>query len=123
MISKALPTAALTCALLAGCVATTTSNPHAPTRTDATRAAAFASKLDTLRNAHHIPGLAVVVLRGTDVVLAQGFGEADRERHIAVTPDTPFDIASVAKPIHHVPSFIRRRLTSHPVAHKVNAEK
>lgn len=64
---------------------------------DAAAAARFGARVDSLRMAAHIPGLAVVVLRDTSVVLARGMGFADLERKIAVTPETPFDIASVSK--------------------------
>jgi CubicO group peptidase (beta-lactamase class C family) len=57
------------------------------------------ARFDSLRLAHRIPGLAAVVLRDTTVVLARGFGMADMERAVPVSPNTPFNIASVAKPI------------------------
>lgn len=69
---------------------------------DTAVARALFARLDSMRRARGIPGLAVVVLRDTTVVLARGFGFADVERQIPVTPDTPFDIASVAKPISAV---------------------
>jgi CubicO group peptidase (beta-lactamase class C family) len=62
----------------------------------------LAVQLDSLRRASGIPGLAVVVLRDTSIVLARGFGFADLERRTQVTPETPFNIASVAKPISAV---------------------
>lgn len=60
------------------------------------------ARFDSLRQAQRIPGLAAVVLRDTTVILARGFGLADVERQVAVTPETPFNIASVAKPISAV---------------------
>jgi CubicO group peptidase (beta-lactamase class C family) len=71
--------------------------PRKPAPRDAEAAARFGARVDSLRVAAHIPGLAVVVLRDTSVVLARGMGLADLERKIAVTPETPFDIASVSK--------------------------
>jgi CubicO group peptidase (beta-lactamase class C family) len=59
----------------------------------------FAATLDSLRQAARIPGLAVVLIRDSSIVLARGFGFADVERGTPVTPETPFNIASVAKPI------------------------
>lgn len=89
--------------LLAGSnPATSSASGQEKAITDATRAESFASEIDPLRRKQRIPGLAVVVLRGTDVVLAKGYGEADLERHVPVTPETPFDIASVTKPISAV---------------------
>jgi CubicO group peptidase (beta-lactamase class C family) len=61
--------------------------------------ARFEAQLDGLREAARIPGLAVVALRGTKVILARGFGYANVARSVPVTADTPFNIASVSKPI------------------------
>lgn len=68
-----------------------------PAPRDAAAAARFGARVDSLRVAAHIPGLAVVVLRDTSVVLARGMGFADLERKVPVTPETPFNIASVSK--------------------------
>lgn len=59
--------------------------------------ATAAARGDSLRLALKIPGLPVVVLRDTAIVLARGLGYADLERKIAATPTTPYNIASVAK--------------------------
>src|SRR5688572_503107 len=45
----------------------------------------------------HIPGVAVAVLRGGKVIKAQGYGIADLEHQIPVTPQTVFKIGSVSK--------------------------
>src|SRR6185295_11230374 len=63
---------------------------------------ALVARFDSLRREKGIPGLAVVVLRDTTVVLARGLGYADLERRVPVTPETPFNVASVAKPISAV---------------------
>jgi CubicO group peptidase (beta-lactamase class C family) len=91
-------------ASLAACVRASVPEPARETMThdDAATAEALAQQLDSLRRERRIPGLAVVVLRDTAVVLARGFGVADVESQVPVTPDTPFDIASVAKPISAV---------------------
>lgn len=59
----------------------------------------FLAHVTALRTAAKIPGLAVVVLRGTTCVLAEGLGHADIAANLSVTPETLFNIASVAKPI------------------------
>jgi len=74
-------------------------SPHSGDREGATR---LAARLDFLRTASRIPGLAIVILRDTTVILARGFGYADLERAVPVTPETPFNIASVTKPISAV---------------------
>lgn len=68
-------------------------------RPDREIAAQLLTRFDSLRQALNIPGLAVVMLRDTTILASGGFGLADRERSIPVTPDTPFNIASVTKPI------------------------
>ena len=60
------------------------------------------TRFDSLRREKKIPGLAVAVLRDTTILLARGFGFANLESQTPVTPGTPFNIASVAKPISAV---------------------
>lgn len=69
---------------------------------DADAARSLGAHFDSLRLELRIPGLAVVVLRDTSVVLARGLGFADLERQVPVTVETPFNVASVAKPISAV---------------------
>jgi CubicO group peptidase (beta-lactamase class C family) len=44
-----------------------------------------------------IPGVAVAVIKGSEVMLARGFGEANVEHHVPVTPQTVFQSGSVGK--------------------------
>lgn len=55
--------------------------------------------LDSLRIAADIPGLSIAVGIGADVVWAEGFGFADLESRVPVTPLTKFRIGSVSKPV------------------------
>ncbi|MFO0870839.1 MAG: serine hydrolase [Pirellulales bacterium] len=48
---------------------------------------------------HRVPGCAVAVSRGAELLYAQGFGWADIERREPVTPASLFRIASISKPI------------------------
>ena len=64
--------------------------------------AAFVERLDSLRKATNIPGLSVAVVKNKSIVLALGLGYADAERRIPATAETPYDIASVAKPLSSV---------------------
>lgn len=66
---------------------------------DHAQATRLVAQFDSLRQSARIPGLAVVILRDSTVLAAAGLGMADLARHLPVTPETPFDIASVAKPI------------------------
>ncbi|MEL7449484.1 MAG: serine hydrolase domain-containing protein [Pseudomonadota bacterium] len=65
-------------------------------------AAAFLARVDELRRGAGIPGLSVAVLKDQTVVLAAGLGFADVDRRIPATAETPYDIASVSKPLSAV---------------------
>lgn len=60
---------------------------------------AFVQRIDSLRRAHDVPGLSVAVVRDGELLLAAGLGYADLERRIPATAETPYDIASVTKPL------------------------
>ncbi len=47
--------------------------------------------------ADNIPGVAVAVVRGDEVVYCKGFGIASVKTNLAVTPQTIFDLASISK--------------------------
>lgn len=47
-------------------------------------------------NRLEIPGIAIGIVRGEDVVYVQGYGRAD-DTGRAMTPDTPFLVASLSK--------------------------
>ncbi len=65
-------------------------------------AAAFLAEIDTLRKEARIPGLAVAVVKDRSILLAAGLGYADLEARVPATAETPFNIASVTKPISAV---------------------
>ena len=58
--------------------------------------------LDSLTLATGIPGLSVAVGVGDEVVWAEGFGFADLEDRVAVTPLSKFRIGSVSKPVSSI---------------------
>lgn len=62
----------------------------------------FVERLDSLRIAANIPGMSVAVVKDEAIVLALGLGYADVANGIPATAETPYDIASVAKPISAV---------------------
>jgi CubicO group peptidase (beta-lactamase class C family) len=94
---------ALSGGLTAGCASVASIGSHASTEgPDAASLNMVAARFDSLRRADRIPGLAVVILHDTTVVLARGFGFADLEHRRPVTPETPFNIASLSKPISAV---------------------
>jgi CubicO group peptidase (beta-lactamase class C family) len=82
-----------------GVVRTGASVAHAPSQADVAASDRLVRRFDSLRLARRIPGLAAIVLRDTTIVVARGFGMADMEHAVPVTPNTPFNIASVAKPM------------------------
>jgi CubicO group peptidase (beta-lactamase class C family) len=62
------------------------------------RLARFDRSLERLRQQLKIPGLSAAIVSEGRLAWARGFGHADRERGIVATPDTPYHLASVAKP-------------------------
>jgi CubicO group peptidase (beta-lactamase class C family) len=54
-------------------------------------------QINRLLVADHVPAMAVAVTRRGKIIWEQGFGWADRERHIKATANTPFYLASVTK--------------------------
>ena len=99
----AIVSAVIALAHVAACVqqSPVRSQPSA-SRGDAAAATQFLAAADSLRRVLRIPGLAVVVLRDTAVILSHGLGRADVARGVLVTPETPFNIASVTKPMSAV---------------------
>lgn len=64
--------------------------------------AAFVQRIDSLRKKADIPGLSFAVVKNREIVLGAGLGYANVEEGISATADTPYDIASVAKPLSAV---------------------
>ena len=69
--------------------------PTAPTLAE--RLDRLAAEFDRNRIDLHVPGAAIAIVRGEEVIFARGFGVADIEKKTPVTPDTPFFIASTTK--------------------------
>jgi CubicO group peptidase (beta-lactamase class C family) len=102
-LKACVPLFALAMLATNGCANVAASKNAAPgTHADRASATALATRFDSLRRAARIPGLAVVLMRDTTVLLARGFGVANVELNTPVTPETPFNIASVSKPISAV---------------------
>lgn len=62
----------------------------------------FAAVLEKLRIANHIPGLSAVAVKDGRIVFQRGIGFANLERRVRARPDTPYNIASVTKPLSAV---------------------
>lgn len=54
-------------------------------------------KVENLMEVGKIPGLILVIVKGDEPVVIKGFGYADLEKEIPVTPDTLFELASCSK--------------------------
>jgi CubicO group peptidase (beta-lactamase class C family) len=53
--------------------------------------------LEAKRLEHHIPGMAIAVIKDQQVILARGFGHRDIDQQLPVTTDTLFAIGSTSK--------------------------
>jgi len=58
---------------------------------------ALVKTLESKRKEYHIPGMAIAVVHGDDILLAKGFGMADLENQIPATSRTVFAIGSATK--------------------------
>jgi CubicO group peptidase (beta-lactamase class C family) len=54
-------------------------------------------QLEQQRQTHHVPGMAITVVKDDEVILTQGFGIASVEKETPVTPETIFAIGSSTK--------------------------
>ncbi len=68
-----------------------------PPRRDKERADRFERQVEGLRALLKIPGMSAAVIKNQEVLWAKGFGFADPENRVAVTPDTVFHLASITK--------------------------
>ena len=66
---------------------------------DRTKMNSFFDALERLRFAKKIPGLSVAVLQDGELLGAKGMGTANLETGVPATSETPYDIASVTKPL------------------------
>ncbi|GHA00478.1 serine hydrolase [Arenicella chitinivorans] len=62
----------------------------------------FLKEIDALRIQARIPGLSVAVVKDQQLLVAAGLGYTNLEQKILAAADTPYDIASVTKPISGV---------------------
>lgn len=69
-------------------------------RTDPTGATEILDRfMNTFIEAHAVPGAALAIVKDGRLVYAQGFGLADRDAGLPVTPRSLFRIASLSKPL------------------------
>ena len=58
----------------------------------------FEIRLESIRDALYIPGMAAAITNGGQVVWAKGYGYGDVENQMTIEPTTPFHLASLTKP-------------------------
>lgn len=102
----------MVCALLVGCSPTSTTDEPltAPTATEPAQSgsdeppegwvSAFDLKMQSLLQQENIPGMAVALIKGSETVLAKGYGLRDVENQLTVDENTLFPIASSHKAIN-----------------------
>ncbi len=61
--------------------------------------AEFENHLEGIRQSLKIPGMSAAIVQEQELVWAKGFGYANLENQVAATPDTPYGLASVTKPV------------------------
>ncbi len=81
------------------CASMTSKDFSTPASVDEERLDKFTDALEQLRQDLNIPGMSVALVRRQKVVLSKGFGYADLENKVPATPRTPYNIASLTKPI------------------------
>ena len=81
-------------ALCIALVLVTEARAAAPSRFEA-----FQADLDRLAASIPLPGYSAAVVEQGEVVWTHGWGQADREAGIRATPETPYRLASVSKPL------------------------
>lgn len=101
-LGLALALWAVACAKTPQTAAPTVAPTQAPAAKEATdelpaRLERLATRLEAARVQHHIPGMAVAVVKGDEIIFAKGFGLADLETKRPVTPETTFAIGSTTK--------------------------
>jgi CubicO group peptidase (beta-lactamase class C family) len=75
--------------------------PVSPAGSDREIYAQFEAKLEHLRQELKIPGFSAAIVKDQELVWAKGFGYADLDPDdpVRASPDTPYRLASVTKPI------------------------
>ena len=74
-------------------------SPAQPSRPSSVALDRFDRALDSLRKRLEIPGLSAAIVFDGAVLWSRGYGYADRDSQIPATPHTPYEIASLSKPL------------------------
>lgn len=69
------------------------------TKSDKRKILRFESSVQQIMKDLKLPGMSVVILKDQKILWKKGFGFANRRMQERVTPSTPFQLASVTKPI------------------------
>ncbi len=84
-------------ALIAMAVAVICDATRAEVTDDADRLASQVDAMFAKYNRHEVPGCAVGIIQDDKLIYSKGFGSANLDYEVAITPQTSFDIASVTK--------------------------
>jgi CubicO group peptidase (beta-lactamase class C family) len=59
----------------------------------------FEPTVEAAMTTYNVPGVAIAIVEGNDIVYSKGFGWRNRENQEAVTPNTRFSVGSITKPV------------------------
>jgi CubicO group peptidase (beta-lactamase class C family) len=59
----------------------------------------FETTVETAMATYNVPGVAIAIVEGNDIVYGKGFGWRNRENQEPVTPNTRFSVGSMTKPM------------------------
>ena len=86
-----------TCAMTSLTWAASPSRGQAPETRVPKELEGYHERLVEIMEKLHVPGVAVAVVRGDETIYVDTAGERDPDKHLPVTPDTTFYIASITK--------------------------
>ena len=84
---------------LGSAVALLLASPAAAASLPEAQVKAIEAAVAEMQSATQVPGLSVAIALDGELRYAQGFGVADVENDVPVTPDTVFRLASISKPV------------------------
>ena len=59
----------------------------------------FETTVEAAMTTYNVPGVAIAIVEGNDIVYSKGFGWRNRENQEPVTPNTRFSVGSMTKPV------------------------
>ncbi len=59
----------------------------------------FETTVETAMASYNVPGVAIAIAEGNNIIYSKGFGWRNRENQEPVTPETRFSVGSMTKPV------------------------